>query len=313
LAYNDNLVNLQLTDLRGLYQATLNDRLDAFDKTAKELSSAMASDAASVNNTVNDLNGNSTPPSSVPIPASPTTPASIPTDSSPPLERSSPVMPVSGTPSGKCKPGENFTNSIGIEMIWMAPLKCWVSKYDVTQEQYEKVTGNNPSTYQGARMPVETVSWNEGVAYAKKLTLMERTANLLPEGYQYSLPTDAQYDVYVGNASLDDAVTSQSESRSSPATVGSKGANNFGLYDTRGNVWQWCLDWYRADMNSSEIRDNNSALNDDGGGQKFKVLRGASWGHDDSDYLTTSFRSYNDPGIRRDRNGIRVVLVPHGG
>ena len=91
-------------------------------------------------------------------------------------------------------------------MIWMAPLKCWVGKYDVTQEQYEKVTGNNPSTYQGARMPVETVSWNEAVAYAKKLTLMERTANLLPEGYQYSLPTDAQYDVYVGNASLDDAV-----------------------------------------------------------------------------------------------------------
>jgi formylglycine-generating enzyme required for sulfatase activity len=159
---------------------------------------------------------------------------------------------------------------------------------------------------------VDSVSWVEAAAYAQKLTAKDRDAGTLPAGFQYSLPTDAQYDVYVGDASLNDAVTSQEGVRSSTAEVGSKGANNYGLYDTRGDVWQWCQEWYRADLNSSEVRDSNSALSDDGGGQKFKVLRGGSWGADPSDYLQTSFRSYNEPRIRRDRNGFRLVLVSQG-
>jgi formylglycine-generating enzyme required for sulfatase activity len=206
---------------------------------------------------------------------------------------------------------KNFTNSIGMEMVWVAPLKCWVGKYDITQEEYEKLTGENPSSYQGVRRPVDSVSWVEAVAYAKKLTAKEKDRGVLPAGYQYSLPTDAQYDVYVGDATLNDAVTSLDGVRNSTAEVGSKGANSYGLFDTRGNVWQWCQEWFRADMNSSELRSNYSALTDDGGGQKFKVLRGGSWGSDPSDYFLTSFHSYNDPEIRRDRDGFRLVLEPN--
>jgi formylglycine-generating enzyme required for sulfatase activity len=211
------------------------------------------------------------------------------------------------------QPGKNFTNRIGMELVWVDPLKCWVGKYDVTQAEYEKVTGENPSMFKGARRPVEMVTWEAAVAYTKKLTAREHNSDMLPEGYGYSLPTDAQYDTYVGDANLDDAVTSQDQTRSCTENVGSKGANNFGLYDTRGNLWQWCEDWYRADMYSSELRDKLSSLtniNDDGGGSKYKVMRGDWWYPGAPEILVSATRARDVPnGGRYSNHGLRVVLV----
>jgi formylglycine-generating enzyme required for sulfatase activity len=71
----------------------------------------------------------------------------------------------------------------------------WMGKTEVTQAQYKQVTGETPSHFQGLENPVESVSWNDAVAFCKKLTERERQAGRLPGGFEYTLPTGAQLEV----------------------------------------------------------------------------------------------------------------------
>jgi len=184
--------------------------------------------------------------------------------------------------------GSSFTNSIGMTMLKISPA-LWAGKYDVTQEEYRKVTGSNPSRFHGDRNPVDSVSWNDAMAFCRKLTEEERKADMLPEDFVYTLPTQAQWESFVGGAELNDAVTSQNTSRSGTAPVGSLGANSLGLYDIRGNVWQWCLD----------PQD-----------KPFRVLRGGSWETSIEVNLRPEFRYYsNGPDERKNTFGFRCVLV----
>ena len=66
----------------------------------------------------------------------------------------------------------------------------WLGKYEVTQEQYEAVMGENPSRFKGADLPVENVSWNDAMAFCAKLTERDQAASRLPRGYEYILPTE---------------------------------------------------------------------------------------------------------------------------
>ena len=72
----------------------------------------------------------------------------------------------------------------------------WLGKYEVTQAQYEAVTGENPSVcwYNGANRPVEWVNWFDAVNFCTRLTAMAKAAGRLPEGYEYTLPTEAQWE-----------------------------------------------------------------------------------------------------------------------
>ncbi|MBR6461151.1 MAG: SUMF1/EgtB/PvdO family nonheme iron enzyme, partial [Verrucomicrobia bacterium] len=70
----------------------------------------------------------------------------------------------------------------------------WLGKYEVTQAQYEAVTGSNPSEFIGGDLPVENVTWYEAKAFCVKLTEIEKAAGRLPEGYEYTLPTEAQWE-----------------------------------------------------------------------------------------------------------------------
>ena len=134
------------------------------------------------------------------------------------------------------------TNTVGIVLVKISP-NLWAGKYEVTQDPYQKVMGSNPSAFPGDNNPVDSVNWNDAMAFCKKLTDQEQTANQLPKGYHYSLPTQQEWERLVGDASLTDAVTSLNlQRRTSTAAVGSLGANSLGLYDTRGNVMEWCLD-----------------------------------------------------------------------
>ena len=68
----------------------------------------------------------------------------------------------------------------------------WLGKYEVTQDEYQAVTGNNPSTNKGGKKTVETVSWKDAVLFCQKLTEGERTYGRLPANYEYRLPTEAE-------------------------------------------------------------------------------------------------------------------------
>ncbi|MEY2428761.1 MAG: hypothetical protein QOJ40_1646, partial [Verrucomicrobiota bacterium] len=111
----------------------------------------------------------------------------------------------------------------------------------------------------------------------------------LPEGCVYTLPTQAQWDSLAAGAALENAVTSLGAPRTGTAPVGSLGPSPSGLYDIRGNLWEWCLD------------------PDD---KPFRVLKGGAWDTSLDINLRPEFRWYsNGPDERKNIFGFRCVLV----
>ena len=105
------------------------------------------------------------------------------------------------------------------------------------------MTGTNPSVRLNTARPVESVTFEEAEEFCRRLTAREEAANVLPKGLMYALPGETQWMEYVGDADLEGAVTSfqRKPSRAAPEAVGSTGRpNQFGLFDVRGNVWEWC-------------------------------------------------------------------------
>ena len=162
----------------------------------------------------------------------------------------------------------------------------WLGKYEVTQGEYEAVTGKNPSHFKGdTNRPVEKVSYVDALTYCSTVTKRERDARRLPLDYAYRLPTEAEWE-YACRAgttnlySFGDSVTNADQyawtlenSDSITHPVGQKHANPWGLYDIHGNVWEWCSDWF-GEYPATEISD---PLGPKQG--KFKVFRGGSWNH----------------------------------
>lgn len=184
----------------------------------------------------------------------------------------------------------SFTNDTGMVLVKVSDSQ-WVGAYEVTQEEYQKVAGSNPSAFAGGRNPVDSVSWTDAVAFCAKLTEAEKKEKMLPEGFAYTLPTQAQWEGFAASAELKDAVTSENTRRSSTAPVGSLGATSPGLYDIRGNVWEWCLD----------PQD-----------KPFRVARGAAWNSWIDINLRRDFRWYGEPTVRNNATGFRCLLVKTG-
>jgi formylglycine-generating enzyme required for sulfatase activity len=180
-----------------------------------------------------------------------------------------------------------FTNSIGMVLVKIGP-SLWAGRYLVTQTDYLTVMGTNPSKFKSDRHPVDTVSWNDAVRFCTLLTDLEKREEFLPTGYLYSLPTQAQWEQMLAGAPLAQAVTSEKANRTGTAAVGSLAPNQLGLYDIRGNLWQWCLD----------PQD-----------KPFRVLRGGAWNTSIEINLRPEFRWYSTgPDDRRDIYGFRCVL-----
>src|SRR5205823_8267237 len=91
--------------------------------------------------------------------------------------------------------------------------------------------------------------------------------------------------------------------RQKTVAVGSFQPNGFGLYDMHGNVWEWCEDWYHDSYNGAPT-DGSAWLS--GGEQKYRVLRGGSWGYH-AYYLRSAGRNGYTPAFRDDTYGFRVV------
>src|ERR1035438_9008787 len=85
------------------------------------------------------------------------------------------------------------TNTVGIVLVKISPTQ-WAGMYEVTQDAYQKVMGSNPSAFQGGNHPVDSVNWNDAMAFCKKLTEKEQKAGELPKGFVYALPTQAQWE-----------------------------------------------------------------------------------------------------------------------
>jgi formylglycine-generating enzyme required for sulfatase activity len=187
----------------------------------------------------------------------------------------------------------------------------WLGATDVTQAQYESLMGNNPSSFKGPDLPVETVTWFEAIEFCQKLTKREQAEGRLPKGYAYSLPTEAQWE-YACRAGttgawygkLDGIAWFSANSDGTTHPVGEKKPNAWGLYDMVGNVSQWCLDWLGRYPGGNAIDPPGPSSG------SVHVKRGGSWG-EDAYYCRSAFRGGDNPDtLGHPEVGFRLALTP---
>gem|GEM_PF-1089926 len=189
----------------------------------------------------------------------------------------------------------------------------WLGRTVVTQGQWQALMGNNPSKFVGLGKdaPVEQVSWDDAMAFGQKLTELERAAGRLPEGYIYTLPTEAQWEVacragtqtpYAGN--LDDMAWYANNGGITTHVVAQKQPNAWGFYDMHGNVWEWTSTWYSAGMLG------RSGGKDPAGPSvgKLRVLRGGSF-EMAAVPARSSYRFHLPPETKKYSIGFRIALT----
>ena len=182
----------------------------------------------------------------------------------------------------------------------------YISKYEVTQRQWRKVMGTNPSYFKNRNnCPVENVSWNDVQDFLRKL-------NRQTKGAKYRLPTEAEWEYaarggnksrgykYAGSNNIGDVAWYYNNSSSKTHPVGQKLPNELGLYDMTGNVWEWCSGWYNS-YYSNSTKDPSSG--------SYRVKRGGGWININS-YWRVAYRSYSDPSYDNSNLGFRLVVVP---
>jgi len=151
-----------------------------------------------------------------------------------------------------------------------------IGKYEVTQAQWKAVMGNNPSSFSGCEdCPVERVSWNDVQDFIRKLNAQT--------GKNYRLPTEAEWEyaakggksskgyTYSGSNDLNSVAWTIDNSGRKTHAVGGKQANELGVYDMAGNVWEWCSDWYGTYSSYNETNPTGASSGAN------RVLRGGGW------------------------------------
>jgi formylglycine-generating enzyme required for sulfatase activity len=171
----------------------------------------------------------------------------------------------------------------------------WLGKYEVTQSEWKQVVQTEPwkgirFTKEGEDFPATCVSWDDATDFCRKLTEQERQAGRLPEGWEYTLPTEVQWER---------ACRARTETRFSfgddesklgehgwfrdnawdadekyAHRVGEKKSNPWGLFDMHGNVWEWCRDAYAEKLPGG--RDPEVKADEKTKGS-LRVYRGGSW------------------------------------
>ena len=181
----------------------------------------------------------------------------------------------------------------------------YIGKYEVTQALWKAVMGKNPSNFKGDNLPVEEVSWNDCQKFISKLNSIT--------GKTFRLPTEAEWEYaarggkksrgyqYSGSNNLSDVAWYTDNSGSKTHTVGSKQANELGIYDMSGNVYEWCQDWKGSYSSSSQVNptgDNSGSI---------RVFRGGSWGST-ARSCRSSYRNNSTLDSRSYDLGLRLVL-----
>lgn len=190
----------------------------------------------------------------------------------------------------------------------------YLGVYEVTQDQFEKVMGYNPSDFKGAKHPVESVNFEDAISFCNNLSELpeEKAANR-----EYRLPTEAEweYSCRAGSISvyscgdkvkpLMDYAWFSKNSAGKSHPVGEKKPNRWGLYDMHGNVWEFCQDYagnYPADAATDPKGPNEGYI---------RVYRGGSWTFY-ADVCRSAHRSGRNPSTRMASYGFRIALTPPG-
>jgi len=152
----------------------------------------------------------------------------------------------------------------------------WMGKFEVTQGQWKKVMGNNPSNFKkGDDYPVEEVSWYDAQEFIRKLNSKGNGKFRLPTEaeWEYACRSGGKNEKYSGGNDIGRVAWYESNSGGSTHRVGTKDPNGLGIYDMLGNVWEWVKDVYDSNAYSKHSRNNPIYT----GGGSLRVLRGGSW------------------------------------
>lgn len=178
----------------------------------------------------------------------------------------------------------------GPVMVRIPGKKFELGKYEVTQAEWKKVMGNNPSKFVscGDTCPVEQVSWDDVQEYLGKLNAKT--------GKQYRLPTEEEWEhacyagnqtTYCGSNDINEVAWCDGNSKSATHPAGQKSANAYGLYDMSGNVWEWL-----SDCNKDNCKEH--------------ILRGGSWSNTNSNTRAAN-REKNSSKKRENKFGFRLA------
>jgi formylglycine-generating enzyme required for sulfatase activity len=223
-------------------------------------------------------------------------------------------------PAGQFQMGANtwLGNAAPVHTVKMGAFM--LSKYEVTQGQWEAVMGTNPSRFKdcGVTCPVESVSWDDIQAYVQKLNAKT--------GGKYRLPSEAEWE-YAARAGGtgqwgfgDDekqlgqygwygliGLFGNSERKTHP--VGLKEKNKFGLHDMYGNVCEWVADCYHDNYNGAPV--DGSAWTKNCGKYGARVLRGGGWNFSALNGYS-AYRLHDQPDGRAGHSGFRLALGSSG-
>ncbi|HEY3967842.1 MAG TPA: formylglycine-generating enzyme family protein, partial [Planctomycetaceae bacterium] len=179
---------------------------------------------------------------------------------------------VMGTPKSE-KQRREGEDQVGVTLT----TGFWLGKYEVTQSEWKQVMQTEPFkgralAKEGADYPATLVSWDDATEFCRKLTVRERQAGRLPDAWEYTLPTEAQWEYAcrarsVTRFSFGDDASKLGEyewffkntfdaGENYPHQVGQKKPNPWGLHDMHGNVWEWCRDvcfWKRPGGRDPEV------------------------------------------------------------
>ena len=182
----------------------------------------------------------------------------------------------------------------------------YIGETEVTQELWQAVMGSNPSRFGGyPKRPVEQVSWNDCQEFIKKLNQLT--------GMNFRLPTEAEWEYaarggnkskgykYSGGNTIGNVAWYTDNSGSRTHDVKTKQANELGIYDMSGNVYEWCQDWYGNYSSSSQTNPTGPSSG------SLRVIRGGSWSIS-ARYCRVSDRCNFYPDFRDDDLGLRLSL-----
>jgi formylglycine-generating enzyme required for sulfatase activity len=191
-----------------------------------------------------------------------------------------------------------------------------VARYEVPQNLWEAVMGNNPSRWKGPRNSVEMVSYHDAVEFCRRGTELLRQARLIGPRQVVRLPSETEWEYAARGgttsrysfgddvARLDEYAWSTRNAAGNDPPVGAKKPNPWGLYDVHGYLWEWCADAWHDDYRGAPT---DGTVWSSGGDRSRGVLRGGSW-KDQAESLTSTCRRPASRDLKDDAVGLRCVL-----